>query len=181
MKFLINSANNPSITYRTYSPVTTIIQHQRAVGIMSVKFETSEQRDFRRHQAVQLAWVLLQANRRIACIIRNFSPQGALLEFDHDLPGADEFELLLDQDFTTVKCTVSHRLPQAIGVEFVKVEPPSIRRIEFDNSENDDMARKKNCHNAEARFLNKSAEPKGTAEMADGAGIEPAERFRSTG
>lgn len=79
-----------------------------------------EKRKFGRRSALWHAWVAVNGRAREACIIRNISEAGALLEFPDTVPEALNFRLLVDEaDFEAI-CDVRHKRGQFVGVFFAR-------------------------------------------------------------
>lgn len=72
------------------------------------------------------AWVTVGRRQPIACVVRNFSGRGALLEFPDRAPTADLFRLVVEDPHIEVQCEVRHRRGKAIGVYFVEAERPVV-------------------------------------------------------
>ena len=74
------------------------------------------------------AWVQF-GRRREACLIRNISEHGALIEFETTAPHANQVRLIVDFDGFEVDCDVRRCTDNAIGLFFRprKVELPAAR------------------------------------------------------
>jgi hypothetical protein len=88
----------------------------------------NERRLFGRRELAIHAWVQV-GRRREACLIRNISEQGALIEFESMAPRANQMRLIVDFEDFEVDCDVRHRTENAIGLYFRprKVELPATR------------------------------------------------------
>jgi hypothetical protein len=75
-------------------------------------------RQFGRRQTIWHAWVLVAGRPALACIVRNISPTGALLEFPDGAPVAPKFELIIDYMAFSSACEVRHRSHRSAGVYF---------------------------------------------------------------
>ncbi len=86
--------------------------------------DTHDRRLFGRRRLTIHAWVLFGRHRE-ACVIRNLSEQGALIEFDATPPPANNMRLVVDFEDFDVECDVRHRSGRAIGLYFrpKKIEP----------------------------------------------------------
>jgi PilZ domain len=82
------------------------------------QFDGADRRQFGRRSTVWHAWVVVAGRPRQACIVRNVSPTGALLEFPDAPPEAHEFRLLIDTLGFEARCDVRHRNRNLIGVFF---------------------------------------------------------------
>ncbi len=79
-----------------------------------------EKRKFGRRSALWHAWVAVNGRAREACIIRNISEAGALLEFPDLVPEALNFRLMVDEaDFEAI-CDVRHKRGRFVGVFFTR-------------------------------------------------------------
>ena len=79
-----------------------------------------EKRKFGRRGALWHAWVAVNGRAREACIIRNISEAGALLEFSDLVPEATNFRLIVDEaDFEAI-CDVRHKRGRFVGVFFAR-------------------------------------------------------------
>ncbi len=80
----------------------------------------ADRRQFGRRATVRHAWIIAGAQRRIACVIRNVSEGGALLELDGvaTLPG--RFSLDIEGSGLIVACEARHRGQVSLGVLFLE-------------------------------------------------------------
>ncbi len=81
-----------------------------------------EKRQFGRRQTCLHAWVLRDGYPRLACVVRNVSEGGALLEFP--VPGAMPywFTLSIDCKGFEARCEIRHQGVEWMGVRFVSIE-----------------------------------------------------------
>jgi hypothetical protein len=89
----------------------------------------TDQRQFGRRQTVWHAWVLVAGRPPLACIVRNISQTGALLEFPDGAPVAGKFQLVIDYLAFSSDCEVRHRGQWSAGVYF-PLQPPSIEELD---------------------------------------------------
>lgn len=68
------------------------------------------------------AWIYVERRQRIACIVRNLSARGALLEFADQAPFASRFRLVVEHPVFEAQCDVRHRTANALGVYFAEEE-----------------------------------------------------------
>ena len=82
-----------------------------------------ERRQFGRRKTNTRAWIYPENGGRIACIVRNISEGGALLEIEPgvELPGA--FEIRIESEDLRADCEVRHRTAKGAGVYFVETAP----------------------------------------------------------
>jgi hypothetical protein len=64
------------------------------------------------------AWIITQGSRRTACIVRNVSNGGALLELDVPAWLPHEFTLYLEDRNVSALCDVRHRGRYGVGIAF---------------------------------------------------------------
>ena len=76
------------------------------------------ERRFGRRRLICHAWVKVGRRQPFACVVRNISWQGALLEFDGEPPMANRFRLLIEDPYFEAECEVKHRRNNAVGVYF---------------------------------------------------------------
>ena len=81
---------------------------------------SGEKRKFGRRTVLWHAWVVVSGRPREACIIRNMSAAGALLEFSSAPPEADSFRLVVDEGHFSAACDVRHRRGRFVGVFFAQ-------------------------------------------------------------
>jgi hypothetical protein len=84
--------------------------------------QREDQRQFGRRQTVWHAWVHVSGRPAQACIVRNISPSGALLEFPDGAPVAGKFQLVIDYVAFSSWCDVRHRAKWSAGVYFPSQE-----------------------------------------------------------
>ncbi len=68
------------------------------------------------------AWIVIKRRQPIACVVRNFSRRGALLEFPDTPPTAESFLLRIEDPPFEAQCDVRHRRGMALGVYFNEEE-----------------------------------------------------------
>lgn len=85
---------------------------------MTRELHRPEKRQFGRRTVLWHAWIKVAGRDREACIVRNFSVTGALLEFASETPAADRFQLAIDHFNFTAECYVRHRSRTGVGVYF---------------------------------------------------------------
>jgi hypothetical protein len=66
-------------------------------------------------QPAVISWV---GTERIHCVVRNFSSTGARLEGTLPASLPEMFDLVFDDDRSTLSCRVKWRRERAVGVEF---------------------------------------------------------------
>jgi hypothetical protein len=77
-----------------------------------------ERRKRSRAMSSQPAAISWAGMRRINCVVRNFSSTGARLEGTLPASLPQTFNLVLDDDRSTLACRVKWRRERAVGVEF---------------------------------------------------------------
>ena len=77
-----------------------------------------EKRKFGRRNTLWHAWVIVPGCPRQACLVRNFSVAGALIEFPDRPPEAYQFRLVIDEFKFETLCDVRHRRDNMVGVFF---------------------------------------------------------------
>lgn len=88
---------------------------------MNDKGHPKEKRQFGRRWLTCHAWIKInRRGEREACIVRNISERGALLEFHGAPPAANRFRLSVDNPAIDAECDVRHRTGTAVGVFFVQ-------------------------------------------------------------
>lgn len=85
-----------------------------------------ERRQFGRRRMTSHAWVYIGRRQPIACVVRNISRRGALLEFPDRPPTAESFRLVVEEPSIDARCEVRHRRGAAVGVYFVEAETPVV-------------------------------------------------------
>ena len=63
--------------------------------------------------------IVVAGRQSVACIVRNFSEHGALLELDGPFPAAATFKLRIDAKEVEALCEARHRNGNQIGVRFL--------------------------------------------------------------
>jgi hypothetical protein len=89
-----------------------------SVGFNMVAY--TEKRKFGRRSALWHAWIAVNGRAREACIIRNISAAGALLEFPGVVPEATNFRLMVDEAGFEAICDVRHKRGRFVGVFFAQ-------------------------------------------------------------
>lgn len=77
-----------------------------------------ERRQFGRRQTGLAGWLRVGGRPRLPCILRNISPNGALLEMDVPSWLPFSFDLQIGDSADMLKCEIRHVLPNAVGVTF---------------------------------------------------------------
>ena len=80
----------------------------------------ADRRQFGRRATVRHAWIIAGAQRRIACVIRNVSEGGALLELDGIASLPARFTLDIEGTGLIVACEARHRGQTSLGVLFLE-------------------------------------------------------------
>ncbi len=78
-----------------------------------------DQRAFGRRESCIHATVYVAGRQSLPCIVRNFSEQGALLEFAEPISTPFTFRLFIDSKNVETLCEVRHQKNNAIGVRFL--------------------------------------------------------------
>ena len=87
----------------------------------------TERRQFGRRKTLLHGWVVVEGRPKMACLVRNVSEGGALLECDVPKGLPFRFSLVIDCKGFQAWCEVRHQTDQWMGVRFVrfdKVEEP---------------------------------------------------------
>ena len=79
----------------------------------------AERRQFGRRWSHVHGWICIEGRPRLACIIRNFSEAGALLEFDNPSIVLRRFRLEIDATGFSTACEVRHHSARQAGVRFL--------------------------------------------------------------
>lgn len=77
-----------------------------------------ERRNFGRRQTVWHAWIAAPGRARFACLVRNISAGGALIECDVPEWLPYEFHLIVEAHGIDIECDLRHRGKFGIGVQF---------------------------------------------------------------
>ncbi|HRK18843.1 MAG TPA: PilZ domain-containing protein [Hyphomicrobiaceae bacterium] len=77
-----------------------------------------ERRSFGRRQTLWHAWIAAPGRARFACLVRNISPGGALLECEVPPWLPHEFRLIVEAHDIDIECDLRHRGKFGIGVQF---------------------------------------------------------------
>lgn len=91
---------------------------------------SDERRQFGRRQTLWHAWAKVAGREREACIVRNFSVVGALLEFTGAAPVADRLRLVIDAYGFEAECYVRHRSKLGLGVNFDELAMAEARSVQ---------------------------------------------------
>lgn len=86
----------------------------------------TEQRASERVRTLMLGTLAFQ-NRTVVCVIADFSPTGARLRVNPDVPLPETFDLYMPQTWMTYRVELRWRRDGEIGVEFA-TQPPSTER-----------------------------------------------------
>ncbi|HEV3184349.1 MAG TPA: PilZ domain-containing protein [Xanthobacteraceae bacterium] len=78
----------------------------------------NERRKRTRAASSQTAVITCLGAKRISCVVRNFSSTGARLEVPLPTALPDTFDLVFDDDRSTLSCRVKWRRERDLGVEF---------------------------------------------------------------
>lgn len=81
-----------------------------------------ERRQFGRRKTCLHAWISIEGRPRIACLVRNVSEGGALLECEVPKGLPFRFRLIIDCKGFEAWCEQRHGGETWIGVQFVRVE-----------------------------------------------------------
>lgn len=79
----------------------------------------SEKRSFGRKEILIPAIAIVSGRTHEACVIRNFSESGALLEFSSHVQTPAQFKLRISEKNAEAICEVQHRSGQQLGVRFL--------------------------------------------------------------
>lgn len=83
---------------------------------------TLERRQFGRRQTCLHGWVIVEGRPRIACLVRNVSEGGALLECNAPKSMPFRFSLLIECKGFQAWCEIRHQTDNWIGVRFVRFD-----------------------------------------------------------
>jgi hypothetical protein len=89
---------------------------------MSFAKPMSERRQFGRRNTCLHGWVIREGRPKIACLVRNVSEGGALLEFQVPKGMPFRFTLAIGSKGFQAECEARHQTENWMGVRFVKVE-----------------------------------------------------------
>lgn len=78
-----------------------------------------EKRQFGRRKTCWRGWVTVRGRPRIPCIIRNFTVEGALLEFDMPTWMSFNFHLSIEGTNFESECEIRHQGERSCGVMFI--------------------------------------------------------------
>jgi hypothetical protein len=86
-----------------------------------------ERRQFGRRKTSLHGWIVPDGRPRIACVVRNVSEGGALLEFEVPRGLPYWFTLIIESKGFEARCEVRHQSERWMGVQFgriAKIEEP---------------------------------------------------------
>ena len=81
-----------------------------------------DRRQFGRRKTCLHGWVSIDGRPKIACLVRNVSEGGALLEFDVPKVMPFRFKLVIDCKGFEAWCEQRHSSDSWMGVQFVRVD-----------------------------------------------------------
>lgn len=90
--------------------------------MLKTSAQMKEQRQFGRRQTSAHAWVKVRGRPAIACVVKNVSEGGALLEFTAAEMLPYRFRVTIEAEGIDRDCEIRHQTGNRVGVEFVKVE-----------------------------------------------------------
>jgi hypothetical protein len=79
-----------------------------------------ERRQFGRRQTSCHGWVKVKGRPAIACVVRNISEGGALLEFQNAEMLPYRFRIVIESEGVDSDCETRHQTGNRMGVQFVK-------------------------------------------------------------
>ena len=82
----------------------------------------AERRQFGRRKTSLHAWISIEGRPKIACVVRNVSEGGALLEFPVPKAMPYRFQLIVDCEGFEAWCEIRHSGDTWAGVQFVRVD-----------------------------------------------------------
>ena len=86
-----------------------------------MSIHTPERRQFGRRQSCLHGWVLIEGRPKTACLVRNVSEGGALLELPVPKVLPFHFQLFIDFVGFEATCEVRHKGESWMGVQFVQL------------------------------------------------------------
>jgi hypothetical protein len=89
---------------------------------MTIARALAERRAFGRRTTCLHGWVVVEGRSRLACLVRNVSDGGALLEFAAPKSMPFQFKLVIDCKGFEAVCETRHHQEQWMGVRFVHFE-----------------------------------------------------------
>jgi len=78
-----------------------------------------DRRAFGRRDSRIAAVVIVPGQGSLACIVKNFSEHGALLQLDQPIRARGHFRLIAETHRVDVICQLRHEGPEGLGVQFV--------------------------------------------------------------
>ena len=81
-----------------------------------------ERRQFGRRETTLHGWVAVEGRPRIACVVKNISEGGALLELPITKYLPFHFNLVIDCKGFQALCEVRHQSESHVGVQFVRFD-----------------------------------------------------------
>lgn len=94
-----------------------------------------DRRNFGRRQTVWHAWIYVSGRPRMACLVRNISAGGALLECDVPVWMGHELRLVIEPYDIDVACDVRHKGLHGLGVQFqAMLDHPAVRSPDRPNT-----------------------------------------------
>jgi hypothetical protein len=87
-------------------------------------------RQFGRRQTNWHGWLKVRGRPVIPCLVKDFSPGGALLEFEIPEGFPDQFQLTIESESFQSWCKVRHREIGRLGVQFVEAEVRTPQKVE---------------------------------------------------
>ncbi len=81
-----------------------------------------ERRQFGRRESSLHGWIVAEGRPRIACVVRNVSDGGALLELPVPKGLPFHFSLVIDCKGFQALCEVRHQSDQRMGIQFVRFD-----------------------------------------------------------
>jgi hypothetical protein len=95
----------------------------------------AERRQFGRRRTFLHGWIKLQGRAPVACVVRDFSEGGALLEVPENTWLPFRFSLAIESERFSAECEIRHQRESNIGVCFVQrtVEPIAATRTGSDD------------------------------------------------
>jgi hypothetical protein len=93
---------------------------------MNNLLRTNERREFGRRNTCLHGWVAVEGRPKFACVVRNVSEGGALLECAAPKLMPFRFMLQIDCKGFEAWCEIRHHAEQWIGVRFVRIDKVEI-------------------------------------------------------
>ena len=86
-----------------------------------MSYRNAETRKFGRRRALIHAFIVTDKGHRIACIVRNISAGGALLEVEEPKQIPNQFKLVIEVDGFEADCDIRHRVAHGVGSYFNEI------------------------------------------------------------